>query len=180
MRSAVFKIILALGVASFASSTANAGSQSGHYSVELNKTEIVYLPQAASAVIIGNPQIADVSIHSSDTIFVIGRGYGETNLIVLNAAGQTIMNADVQVTNPLSANGVRLYNGAVRQTYNCAPYCQPAPVLGDHGDFIDDNTVESAPINNSVSTAVPTNSPSRSSATGPTGAPPQSYNSPQY
>ncbi len=180
MRSAVLKIILALGVASFTSSAANAGTQSGHYSVELNKTEIVYLPQAASAVVIGNPEIADVSIHSSNTIFVVGRGYGETNLIVLNSAGQTIMNADVQVTHTLPANGVRLYNAAARQSYSCTPYCQPAPILGDDGDFLNDNTKESEPINSTVSTAPVTNSYAGNPSSDPAGGPPQSYSSPQY
>ena len=41
------------------------------YTVGINKTEIVKLPSPASAVIIGNPEIADVTIHSSDTIFVL-------------------------------------------------------------------------------------------------------------
>jgi len=56
--------------------TAGYVSAGQSYSVSLNKTEIVRLPSAASAVIIGNPNIADVSVHASDTLFVIGRGFG--------------------------------------------------------------------------------------------------------
>jgi len=60
-------------------SPALAGSTES-YKVELNKTEIVRLPGAAASVIIGNPKIADVTVQSSDLLFVVGRGYGETNL----------------------------------------------------------------------------------------------------
>lgn len=170
MRSLVFSAVTAFSVVSVACPAAHAGTQSGHYSVELNKTEVVYLPQAAGAVVIGNPDIADVSIHSSDTIFVVGRGFGETNLIVLNAAGQTIMNANVQVTNTLPSHGVHLFNGSDRQTYSCAPYCQPAPVLGDEIDFISENSGERSEINNTASTAAPRRS--FTSAPRPSGGPP--------
>lgn len=125
---------------------------SGTYSVELNKTEIVRLSEPASAVVIGNPKIADVSVHSSDTVFVLGRGYGQTNLIVLNANGETIMDADIQVVSPESVGNVRLYSGKERSTYSCAPYCLPAPVLGDSVEFVVLNTPETREINTTTIT----------------------------
>lgn len=133
------------------SSNANANNymvESQPYSIELNKTQIVRLPAAASAVVIGNPSIADVSVHSTDTLFIVGRGFGETNLIVLGADGQTIINADVNVSQKLSNNGVRVYNRSARQTYNCSGNCQPAPVLGDDPEFIGNFTSEIEQINN--------------------------------
>jgi len=63
-----------------------AGS-SQSYKVELNKTEIVRLPGAAASVIIGNPKIADVTVQSSDVLFVVGRGFGETNLSCIPYCG---------------------------------------------------------------------------------------------
>lgn len=150
MKVMSFKAILALGVVSLMPVIAHAGSAGGHYSVELNKTEVVYLPANAGAVVIGNPEIADVSVHSANTIFVVGRGYGETNLVVLDASGQKIMDADIQVVNNLPAHGVRMYNGADRMTYSCAPYCQPAPVLGDDPQFIGANQGRGGQINNNV------------------------------
>ena len=128
----------------------------GNYSVTLNKTEIVRLPENAGAVVIGNPEIADVTVHSANTLFVVGRGYGETNLLVLNGAGHTIMNANIQVINEISRNGVRLYNGKVRETYSCSPYCVPSPVLGDSPQFIGSNAGEAQNIDNNTATASPT------------------------
>ena len=119
------------------------------YKVELNKTEIVRLPGPASSIIVGNPNIADISVQSVDTIFVVGRGYGETNLIVLDAQGNTMMDANLQVVNTLSPHGVRLYNAKSRETYSCIPYCGPSPVLGDSADFIGGNTNANARLDSS-------------------------------
>ncbi len=156
-------LYIGLGViAVTASVPAHAGNPQS-YTVELNKTEIVRLPGAAASIVVGNPKIADVTVQSSDLIFVVGRGYGETNLIVLDARGNTMMNADVQVVNTLPRNGVRLYNGKSRETYSCIPFCGPSPVLGDEGDFISGNTsaeqnLTSFPAFNATSTAPAQNS----------------------
>lgn len=118
------------------------------YNVELNKTQILRLPTSASAVVIGNPDIADISVHAADTLFIVGRGFGETNLIVLGPNGETIIDADVHVSQKLSSSGVRVYNRSARQTYNCAGNCQPSPVLGDDPEFIDNFTSDTTQINN--------------------------------
>jgi len=143
-----FPVFISLGlIAGSLSSPALAGS-SQSYKVELNKTEIVRLPGAAASVIIGNPKIADVTVQSSDVLFVVGRGFGETNLIVLDANGRTMMDADLQVINTLPRTGVRLYNGKSRETYSCIPYCGPSPVLGDDTGFIGDNTSQEEELTN--------------------------------
>lgn len=116
------------------------------YSVEINKTEIVRLPVSASAVVIGNPAIADVSVHAADTLFVVGRGYGETNLIVLDANGNTVMDTDIQVLQKPSAHSVRVFNRGLRQSYNCAPHCQPSPIIGDDPEFLGNYSATEAPI----------------------------------
>lgn len=176
MRSMSFKALLVLGVTSLMPFAAHAGA-TGHYSVELNKTEVVYLPSNAGAVVVGNPEIADVSVHSANTIFVVGRGYGETNLVILDAEGRKIMDADIQVVNNLPAHGVRIYNGKERETYSCAPYCQPAPVLGDSRAFVASNQGGGQPITNNIASGVPTQPASGSTFTssitqaGLTGAP---------
>ena len=121
------------------------------YSVGLNKTEIVRLPVAASAILVGNPAVADVSIHSADTFFVVGRSYGETNVIILDKLGHTILDANIQVNNKLPRNGIRVFYGAnQRETYNCAPHCTAAPVLGDTPEFIAANSAGSSEIVNTI------------------------------
>ncbi len=127
------------------------------YSVGLNKTEILRLPRAASAVLIGNPSIADVSIHSSDTIFVIGRSYGETNISILDVNGGTLVDANIQVNNTTPRNGVRVFYGSTdRETFNCTPYCAAAPILGDSPGFIGRNSpAGGGQIDNTLALGVP-------------------------
>ncbi len=169
----LFRIGTAVLTVLCSSASALAGES---YSVSLNKTEIVRLPENAGAVVIGNPEIADVTVHSANTLFVVGRGYGETNLLILNGAGHTIMNANIQVINEISRNGVRLYNGKIRETYSCSPYCVPSPVLGDSPLFIGANAGEAQVFDNNTATAFPTSVPSlgpssSGSSSGLTGAP---------
>lgn len=116
------------------------------YKVEINKTEIVRLPGAAASIVVGNPRIADVTVQSVDTIFVVGRGFGETNLVILDVQGNIMMDADLQVVNSVPKHGTRLYNAKSRETYSCIPYCGPSPVLGDNPDFIAQNTTTSREI----------------------------------
>lgn len=118
--------------------TAEASDQV--FRVDLNKTQIVRLPAQAGSIIVGNPQIADVSVHSQNMIFVVGRGFGETNLIILDPQGNTVMDADIQVTAVTPEHGLRVFNAGSRRSYSCAPYCQPSPVLGDDNTFVGENT----------------------------------------
>lgn len=138
----------ALVAATFTAAPAFAAD--GLYSVQINKTEVLRLPAPASAVVVGNPEIADVSIHAADTLLVVGKGYGETNLLILDKNGNTMMSSDIQVITPQSRNQVRIFNAAnSRQTFNCGPSCNPSPTLGDAQDFIDGNTSENPrPLNN--------------------------------
>ena len=169
-------LYIGLGVmAAGAALPAHAGNAES-YTVELNKTEILRLPGSAASIIIGNPKIADVTVQSSDLLFVVGRGYGETNLIILDAQGNTMMNADLQVVNTLSDHGVRLYNGKSRETYSCIPFCGPSPVLGDNRAFITGNTsneqnLRSFPAFNAAPTA-PVNTDA------PAGGPPEGFDGP--
>lgn len=124
------------------------------YTVNLNKTRILHLPAAASAVVVGNPDIADISVHSSDTVFIIGRGYGVTNLIALDEFGQTILDANITVQPGMAASGIRLIKvGEGQESYNCTPSCAPAPTLGDSPQFQSNFNANASPINNSQASA---------------------------
>ena len=123
--------------------------------VTLNKTQILHLPGAATAIVVGNPDIADISVHSPDTLFIVGRGYGQTNLIALDGQGQTILVADITVKNSNSLSGVRIINiGEGQQSYNCTTQCLPSPTLGDAPAFIGSFTGQGMAINNASTSPV--------------------------
>ena len=123
------------------------------YTVQLNKSQLVRLPESAAAVIVGNPNIADVSVHSNTMVFLLGRGYGETNLIVLNSSGDTIVDTNVKVTAEVGQGRVRVHQSGVgRSTYSCHPYCLPAPTLGDNPEFSEQFRPEPNPVTSTVAT----------------------------
>lgn len=163
-------LYIGLGVIAAAVSLPAQAGNGGSYTVELNKTEILRLPGAAASIIIGNPKIADVTVQSSDLLFVVGRGYGETNLIILDAQGNTMMNADLQVVNTLPQQGVRLYNGKNRETYSCIPFCGPSPVLGDDSRFLGNNTSSETALSSIPAFSATSSAPASSGS--PAGAAP--------
>jgi len=104
--------------------------------VEFNKTHVMRLSAPAGAIVVGNPKIADISVHSDNTIFVFGRGFGQTDLLILDDAGNTLVHTDINVVENNTANSVRMISpGKGNKTFDCNPYCRPAPVLSDDAEF---------------------------------------------
>ena len=140
MRLLKKQLCVALGCVLMAALPGASQADDTIYRIDLNKTQILRLPAPAGSIVVGNPAIADVTVHSPGLVMVVGRGFGETNLVILDRDGQTMVDADVQVTAITPSNGVRLFQAASRQTYTCAPYCQPSPTLGDSADHIAANS----------------------------------------
>ncbi len=148
-------------------------AQADEYDVEINKTQMVHLDRAAAAVVIGNPEIADVSVHSPNLLFVVGRGFGTTNLIVLDDLGQTVLNETVRVKRSLSPSTRRILTvGSGWESYECTPICQAAPVQGDDPRFVSRYAPKGQAINNS---GVPATVTPFTSAGGPTNTSPISF-----
>lgn len=78
-------------------------------------------PGSVSNIFVGNPKVADVAVINSNTLVVMGKGQGQTNLVALDASGRTIMTRDINV----QAQGeMTLYRGARASAYSCSPNCQ--------------------------------------------------------
>lgn len=134
------------------------------YTVEINKTSVLRLPVPAAAVVIGNPEIADISVHSSDTLLLNGRGYGETNILVFDEFGQTVMNAEIQVRAPKSDSGIRVnFIGEGQKTYSCTPHCVPAPIKGDASSFVGQFEGQAITTTNTIATGPTTTSSQQNS-----------------
>ena len=103
--------------------------------VDLDRTSVIRLPASASAVVVGNPSIADIAVHSTDTLLVLGRSYGSTNILAMDALGRIITDTTVHVGASRGRSNVRVFQGAnSRKTYACEPDCLPAPQLGDDAE----------------------------------------------
>jgi Flp pilus assembly secretin CpaC len=91
--------------------------------VVMNQAKIVKLARPADTIVIGNPAIADASVQDSTTIVLTGRGFGVTNLVVLDAEGNPIVDEQVTVSRD-NVHSVRVYRRATVQTMSCTPYCE--------------------------------------------------------
>jgi Flp pilus assembly secretin CpaC len=101
--------------------------------VEASKTVPLTINGAASSIIIGNKNIADVAVHNENLLFVTGKSYGTTNLLVFDKAGREIYSSDVLVTTN-SASLVTINRAGQTYTYNCSPNCKAVLSIGDQGE----------------------------------------------
>ena len=95
-------------------------------SVKVNMARILRISAPAATVIIG--------IQDPQTLVLTGRSYGQTNLIVLDAAGNPVADTIVSVVQG-QADLLTVYMGTARQTLACEPVCQPTIMLGDDAGF---------------------------------------------
>ncbi|TIT02635.1 MAG: hypothetical protein E5W72_13565 [Mesorhizobium sp.] len=91
--------------------------------VTMNQAKIVKLSRAADTIVVGNPAIADASVQDASTIVLTGKGFGVTNLVVLDQEGSPIVDEQITVVRQ-DASSVRIYRRAEIQTMSCTPYCE--------------------------------------------------------
>ena len=113
---------LIAGAAIAALSVTPAHAQAG-IEVVMNQAKIVKLARAADTIVVGNPAIADASVQDASTLVLTGKGFGVTNLVVLDQDGAPIIDEQVTVTRG-SNSTVRIYRRSQVQTMSCSPYCE--------------------------------------------------------
>ena len=116
-----------------------AQARSASVSVPLDEVRMIDFAQPISTLYIGNPAIADVTMIDKRHAFVLGKAYGATNIVALDAAGLEVGNRQVIVFG--SGNGVvTVQRGAARTTYSCvAARCEPSPQPGDGKELFEAN-----------------------------------------
>ena len=119
--------------------------------IVLDQATIMRLPEKVSTIVVGNPLIADVAVQSGGLVVVTGKGYGSTNLIVLDRSGAVLLERQVVVRGPTDQT-VSVYRGAERETYSCTPNCERRITLGDSAAYFT-ATAGQAEVRNAQSTA---------------------------
>jgi hypothetical protein len=113
-------------------SPARAETSADVISVTVDQAELIPVPAGTTTIILGNPTFADVTLlKNNNSMVVTGKGFGQTNLIALNAAGSKIYEKQIRVR---PANTVLVFqNGASRTSYSCDPGsgCMPSFQLGE-------------------------------------------------
>ncbi len=118
----------------FGASVAHAEQQ--QITLEADKSIMLAMSERPGTVVVGNPSIADVSINSN-TIFLHGHSFGNTNIIVLDGKGNQLADFDVTVkvakNDALTLLTVRplVTPGQYKYSYSCSPTCERAYQIMD-------------------------------------------------
>lgn len=113
-------IVSAVAAASFAAAAAAATPS---IVVPVDQSTRVEVAGAAASILVGSPAVADVTVVDSHTLYVTGRNYGSTDVVVLNEFGSPLFRGTVVVTAP-DVGRVSVYRGGARTDFACAPSCQ--------------------------------------------------------
>jgi Flp pilus assembly secretin CpaC len=98
--------------------------------VALDQAFPIRLSEAAEGVAVGNPSIAGVSVQNDHFLFVTGRSYGSTNLVVVGVNGRVLYSGRIVVT-PDETDVVMVTRGVETARLECTPLCRPRPDIGD-------------------------------------------------
>ena len=118
------RIALMLALTAAAAAT-SAMAQSRPLNVEIDRSERVALRGAAASVIVGNPAIADVTVVDANTLYVVGKGYGVTEVVAVDAIGRPLFQNQVVVTGG-STGAVRVWRGGQMTEMACGGSCAPS------------------------------------------------------
>ena len=102
--------------------------------VNVDQAKLVKLPTRVATIVVGNPLIADVTLQTGGILVVTGKGYGATNFIAMDRAGEVLVDRVIQVEGPTDQL-VTIYRGVERESYSCMPICQRRITLGDGENY---------------------------------------------
>lgn len=92
--------------------------------VALDQAFPIRLAEPAEGVAIGNPAIAGVSVQDDRFLFVTGRSYGTTNLVVVGEGGRVLYSGRVNVV-PDETGAVLVTRAGSTERLECTPLCRP-------------------------------------------------------
>lgn len=102
------------------------------FQVPIDQARPLSLKAAAAGIVIGNPSIVGVTLQSDKLLFVTGKSYGTTNLIIVGEGGRPIYEGLITVTGDESATGVvTLTRGLTTIRQSCNPICRSTPDISD-------------------------------------------------
>lgn len=98
-----------------------------------DRSQIITLDKAPATLVLGNPSVADVTLNGN-TLYLHPRGYGVTNLILLDDNGKKTGDYVLRVIFE-DAYSVSMYSPGGRRTYSCRKDCEPTLQVGDNPGF---------------------------------------------
>lgn len=103
--------------------TANALAEEQFLRVHMDHARVLRLDRPVSKVIVGNAEVADATVADAQTIVLTGRNFGTTNLVLLDADGNAIVDERILVSID-EGNTVRVFRQTDRSVLSCTPKCE--------------------------------------------------------
>lgn len=100
--------------------------------VKADQATLVALAGDPATVVIGNSLFADITLKKG-MIFIHGRQYGTTNVIILDKENAELASFELQVVRGGSQN-VTIRKGTSAYSFLCAPRCEGALQVGDNAE----------------------------------------------
>ena len=119
-----FALVSGFGLSSAAAAPADV------LKITLDQAQVAKVPAGTTTLVVGNPAIADVTMLKGGVGMVVtGKGYGQTNLVAIDAQGNILDEKQIQVIP--TRNVLVVQRGDARASYTCNPLCMPTVQLGD-------------------------------------------------
>ena len=148
MRARAFFVVLSFAIGILLGPAgALAGTTDEAVAVNVDQAKLVKLPERVATIVVGNPLIADVTMQPGGIVVVTGKGYGATNFIAMNRAGEILVDRVIQVQGPTD-RVITVYRGVERESYSCTPICQRRVTLGDGEAFFKSTIDQAGTLNN--------------------------------
>jgi Flp pilus assembly secretin CpaC len=131
-RSAIFSLAGALALSGVLAAGPGRADDDTVLRVYMNSARVLKLDRPVSKVIVGNSDVADATVADSKTIVLTGRAFGTTNLVLLDADGNAIVDERILVSID-EGNTVRVFRRTDRSVLSCTPNCEEhvAKTTGD-------------------------------------------------
>ena len=97
-------------------------AQAGEVWLTIDNVRAYNLPEPISAIVVGNPGIADVKVVSNTNILLFGKKPGLTNIYFFDLEGKKLDNVSVRVRSN-TGNMLTLQRGVEYVTYSCTTNC---------------------------------------------------------
>lgn len=133
-------ILLGIGVSAAVSAPSTQAKE--QIPIKADEATLIKLPDRVATIIIGNPIIADATLHAGGFLILTGKTHGQTNFIALDRKGQILMERMIAVVS--QPGSVLVHRGINRESYSCTPDCQPTLALGDSMTFFSNTNGQSA------------------------------------
>jgi Flp pilus assembly secretin CpaC len=114
---------LAFAAAFFCLSPQLSHAQDDMLRVYMDHARVLKLDRPVSKVIVGNSQVADATVADPKTIVLTGRAFGTTNIVLLDADGNAILDDRILVSID-EGNTVRVFRQTDRSVLSCTPNCE--------------------------------------------------------